>query len=171
MIDSITSAAKGIDELARSPRIDQGFTSIDQTLSHYRELAQTLDANVKTLTKELQSTLESARGALEQTKATMKRGEATMTEVNDLARDLREQGHEIVGAVQRASQSVQKVETDVAGTLKSVEVVLDPDAPLVQQLRDTLFQLSRASRNLAAFADELQRNPSVLVRGRDLEGK
>jgi paraquat-inducible protein B len=171
MIDSITAAAKGIDELARSPRIDQGFTTIDQTLARYRTLAETLDANAKTLSKELQSTLDSARGALEQTKTTMKRGESTMADVDDLARDLRQQARDIVGAVQRASQSVQNVESDVAGTLKSVEVVLDPDAPLVQQLRDTLMQLGRAGRTLAAFADDLQRNPSVLVRGRDLEGK
>jgi paraquat-inducible protein B len=171
MIESITSAAKGVDELARSPRIDQGFTSVDQTLTRYRELAQTLDANVKTLTKELESTLSAAREALAQTKNTMKNGEATFTEVNDLARDLRQQGHDLVGAVQRASQSVQDIQEGVTGTLKSVEVVLDPDAPLVLQLRDTLWQLGRASHSLALFADELQRNPSLLLRGRDVEGK
>jgi paraquat-inducible protein B len=171
MIESITSAAHGIDDLAHSPRIDQGFTAVDQTLARYRDLASTLDANVKTLSKEIEGTLSSARSALSQTETAMKTGETSLAAIHELAQDLRQDSKSVVAAVRATADTTQDVERRLASTIAAVEVVLDPEAPLVQQLRETLVELGRASRSLAEFADELQRNPSAVVRGRDTERK
>lgn len=170
-VDSITSAAHGIDELVRSPRIDEGFDSVDRTLARYRDLAQTLDASVKSLAKEIDSSLASARAALDQTAQTMKTGESALGEIHDVMHGLRQDSRSLTDAVKSAAESTQAVEQRLTTTLSAVENVIDPKAPLVQQLQETLRELGRASRSLAVFADELQRDPSVLVRGRDTEGR
>lgn len=171
MIDSITDAGHSLDELLHSPRIDQGFNAVDQTLSRYRELAQALDANVKTLTKEVETTLTTVRSALAQVETTLKTGEASLSEVHDLAHDLRRDTKDLVDAVKDTAASTIEVERRLSSTLSRVDVVLDPEAPLVHQLHETLAELGRASRSLALFADELQRNPSAFLRGRDTEVK
>jgi paraquat-inducible protein B len=171
LVDSITSAARGIDELVRSPRIDQGFDSADRTLQRYRDLAQTLDTNVKSLAKEIESAMASARGAFEQTERTMKTGESALSDLHDAADSFRQDSKAIVNAVKSAADSTRDVEQRLQGTLANVQDVIDPRAPLVQQLQETLHELGRAARGLAAFADELDRDPSVLVRGRETEGQ
>ena len=54
----------------------------------------------------------------------------------------------------------------VNGTFGNVRTLVAPDSPLAYQLSHTLNDLSEAARALRALATELERNPSILVRGR-----
>jgi paraquat-inducible protein B len=171
MVSSITAAAQGLDDFIHSPRIDQGITSLDQTLTSYRDLAKTLDTNLKARSQELEGTLNAVRSAVVEAESAIKTGEGTLTEVTALARDLRGDSAKLVDAVNRAAASTQEAERQISSTLATVDVVLDPNAPLVQQLHETLAELGRASHSFAVFTSELERNPSALVRGRDTEGK
>src|SRR6185436_3966139 len=51
-------------------------------------------------------------------------------------------------------------------TLRSAEGVLAADSPLLYRLDRTLDDLSAAAEAIRHFAEDLERNPGILVRGR-----
>ncbi len=51
-------------------------------------------------------------------------------------------------------------------TMQSVEQFVEPESPLSTQLSGSLEEVSEAGRSLRLLANLLDRNPSVLVRGR-----
>jgi paraquat-inducible protein B len=50
--------------------------------------------------------------------------------------------------------------------LKNVGSTLDPDAPLQQNLNQTLLELQRSARSLRSLTDLLDAHPEALIRGR-----
>jgi paraquat-inducible protein B len=45
-------------------------------------------------------------------------------------------------------------------------MLVGPDAPAQQQLRDTLQEVTRAARAIRLLADSIERHPESLIRGR-----
>lgn len=56
-------------------------------------------------------------------------------------------------------------------TLQAVQRVTDPGSPLAAQLAASLQEISGAARSLRLLTDSLERNPSSVVRGRDVNTK
>jgi paraquat-inducible protein B len=54
-------------------------------------------------------------------------------------------------------------------TLRSVQAVVEPGSPVVYQLGRTLDQVAQAAAAVNRLAAELERNPSMLVRGKAVE--
>jgi paraquat-inducible protein B len=68
-------------------------------------------------------------------------------------------------------EGARGVITTADGVLKNTDSsLLGRDAPVQQDLRDTLQELARAARSLRVFLDYLERYPESLVRGK-VEGK
>lgn len=55
---------------------------------------------------------------------------------------------------------------DLRSTLSKAEKVLSDDAPLQQDMRETLREVSRAAQSLRALTDMLDRQPEALLRGK-----
>jgi paraquat-inducible protein B len=77
--------------------------------------------------------------------------------------------------VKPLSASLQKtsISTDAAVkqaklTLGTVQTTIEPGSPVNYQIVQTLQDVSAAARSIKELADYLQRNPSAIVRGRDL---
>ena len=60
---------------------------------------------------------------------------------------------------------------DVRKTLDSANKTLAEDAPLQQDLRQTLEEVSRAAGSLRVLTDYLERHPESLIRGKPEDGK
>ncbi|MDB5777353.1 MAG: mce related family protein [Herbaspirillum sp.] len=60
---------------------------------------------------------------------------------------------------------------DVRKTLDSANKTLSEDAPLQQDLRQTLKEVSRAAGSLRILSDYLERHPESLIRGKPEDGK
>lgn len=58
---------------------------------------------------------------------------------------------------------------EARGALDQVAQLVSPESAVVFQLSDTMRAMSDAARSLRRLADSLERNPSVLVRGRAQE--
>ena len=56
-------------------------------------------------------------------------------------------------------------------TLRSMQSLLAPDAPLAVELATTLRELAAASHSVRLLADTLDRNPSAIVRGTEVQAK
>jgi paraquat-inducible protein B len=122
----------------------------------------------------------------------------SMTEVQDtlhrLARSLEKLPLDQIGAelrqslralnrtLESADKFVKRLDTDIAPaarttledarkTLKTVEQTMASDAPLQQDLRAVLRELSRTAQSVRALADYLERNPESLIRGKKGGGK
>jgi paraquat-inducible protein B len=55
----------------------------------------------------------------------------------------------------------------VEQSLKNVDsTMLGPDAPAQQDLRNALQEFARAARSLRVLADQLERQPSSVIRGK-----
>ena len=79
------------------------------------------------------------------------------------------------GRIPALSDSLRKtsVSTDAAAkqaqlTLGTVQTTIEPNSPVNYQVLQTLQDVSAAAHSIKELADYLQRNPSALVRGRDL---
>ena len=91
----------------------------------------------------------------------------------DLRRALQSLNRTLVGT----EQAVKKLDTDVTPTMKatledtrrmlnSADRTLASDAPLQQDLRSSLRDLSKAAQSLRQLTDLLERQPESLVRGK-----
>lgn len=60
---------------------------------------------------------------------------------------------------------------DVRKTLATAEQTLAADAPLQQDVRQTLQELTRAATSIRQLSDYLERHPDALIRGRQEDGK
>lgn len=68
--------------------------------------------------------------------------------------------------MQAAAAAAEKAFQQADTTLRTVNVALDPRSPLRNNLEQTLSSLSMASKSLRSFADQLERNPNILITGR-----
>jgi paraquat-inducible protein B len=67
--------------------------------------------------------------------------------------------------------SANKMLQQSQALLAHVDTVLQPDAPLQYQVRMTMQDVSNAARSVRVLADSIERNPSVLVRGKAVPGE
>ncbi len=116
-------------------------------------VAETLDA-VRTL-----ATSPGLRAALESL-------DPTLRSVGDAATGVRTLASRLDGEVGPLAKSLSGAAQQADGTFTSVRTLIEPGSPLAYQLSHTLTDLAEAARALRALAAELERNPSVLVRGK-----
>jgi len=69
----------------------------------------------------------------------------------------------------QTSAEATRTVAEARATLANVRTSLDPASPLVQQLATTLDDVSLAARAVRNLADELERDPSAVIRGKDTE--
>ena len=126
--------------------------------------------------------LESLKTALESLNGTLK---DASTAVNRIDRDVTPELHATLEDVRRAIATVDGVlKNQVSTTLEETRSaigtadtvlrhtdasILDKNAPVQQELRDALQEITRAARSLRVLADYLERHPEALIRGKTEE--
>ena len=91
--------------------------------------------------------------------------------------DLQQSLHAFKQTLERAGQLAAQLNNDVApeiaGAMKdarkslgAVERTLAEDAPLQQDLHETLQELARAATSLRVLTDYLERHPEAIIRGK-----
>ena len=111
-------------------------------------------ANSEGLTKAMDS-LDELTGELRETLASMR----------SLARTADDQIEPVAAEVRRTAEQTRLLLERAEATLLRTEALLDPDAPLPQQLKTTLAEAQRSARALRDLADSLERNPSAILFG------
>ncbi|MEM7414272.1 MAG: MlaD family protein [Gemmatimonadota bacterium] len=92
--------------------------------------------------------------------------ELTLRSVRDLAQTIESSVGPLESQVTEATERAEQSMTEVDETLSSLQEVMDPNAPLVTGLVSTLGELEEAARALRRVSEMIERDPSVLVRGR-----
>ena len=160
------------------PTVQTGLEQLQERLTRALDKFENIDfqalvvsitdaANsIKTLTgsPELKATLESLKGTV-----------ANLNQAVISARTLLNNANAKVGPliadIRESSDEANKTMKETRAALVSLQQTLDPDAPLAVHLNRTLDSLDETSQSLGEFTDYLQRNPSVLIRGRYVPDK
>jgi paraquat-inducible protein B len=97
-----------------------------------------------------------------------------------IGEDLRKSLEQLRATLRSADSLAQHLDKDVAPelkktleqarrTLEEAQKAVSDDSPVQTDLRDTLDEVTRASRSLRALVDFLERHPDALIRGRHQE--
>lgn len=93
----------------------------------------------------------------------------TLASVRRLAQNLDQQSGPLLASLNRTSERAALAVEQARTTLQSVQGLADTGSPLAGQLVGVLEELRGTARSIRLLADYLERNPSALVRGREVE--
>jgi paraquat-inducible protein B len=128
------------------------FDQMNSTLASIRQIATSPEL------KQAIANTEKTRKQLDRTLGTAQK---TLDSANDQIRPLSQD-------LQRTSVSADAAAKQMKVTLGTMQTTIEPNSPINYQILATLQDVSAAARSVKELADYLQRNPSAIVRGRDL---
>lgn len=124
-------------------------------------------------------TIPSVAGGLEQFQATLTSIATKIDKMQfeEIGKDVRQNMKTLNRALESADKLVKRMDTEVAPTakatledvrktLKSADQTLSAEAPLQQDLRVSLRELSRAAQSLRQLTEMLERQPESLIKGK-----
>jgi paraquat-inducible protein B len=74
----------------------------------------------------------------------------------------------LANSLQKTSLSADAAAKQARLTLGTVQTTIEPNSPINYQALQTLQDVSAAAHSIKELADYLQRNPSAIIRGRDI---
>jgi paraquat-inducible protein B len=173
-----------IEEIPTVPTALEQVQSAAETV--FRKLQEVhVEVLIKSLTEAVDTIKNVAatpelKAALEALPNTVANLNQTVTSFRDLAVRLDSKASPVLDSLKNTSDKAVPVLDSLKGTsekggaamdqaretLQSVQQFVEPESPLSTQLSGSLHEVSEAARALRLLANLLERNPSVLVRGR-----
>jgi paraquat-inducible protein B len=92
----------------------------------------------------------------------------TLASVQVLASNLDKRSGPLLTSLQQTSERSTAAVEQARATLQSMQGIVDAGSPLAGQLVGVLEELRGTARSIRLLADYLERNPSALVRGREV---
>jgi paraquat-inducible protein B len=120
--------------------------------------------NAFATSEELQGVPREVEGVLANLDVTISTVQVLAANLDSTVAPMRERAE---ATAESAEESLEQVER----TVEALREVMDPDAPLVVGLIGTLQELEQAARALRRVSELIERDPAVLVRGRDTGGE
>jgi paraquat-inducible protein B len=117
----------------------------------------------------LKETIDALPQTVKKVDAALVEMESALVSVRKLSADLDSKVDPVVASLQQTAADAGKALQAAEVTLQRVSDLLEPDSPVVYRLGRSLDDLSQASRAIRRFAEDLERNPSILVRGKAIE--
>jgi paraquat-inducible protein B len=138
-----------------------------------------LEADVEAVMASMRQTLEGVNGLIndedmQNLPADVDRMVGTMETTLLVFQDLAASVDSTVGPMRQtvtdAAAQAEMSMVEVEATLQSMQRMMDPNAPLVVNMGRALQELELAARSLRRVAEMIERDPAVLIRGRDTRG-
>ena len=114
----------------------------------------------------VQETLDALPGLARNLDGAIARVSTTLAEVEKLARGLDAKLDPLGKSLETASREAGDALRAASKTLNSASIVLQPSSPIMYQLGRSLADLAQAAQAIRRLAEDLERNPSALIRGR-----
>jgi len=148
-LESFQRAATSLDTLLNSPELRQTVHDAPAVLAQLRQTLATVDREVAALSRTGRAAVGDSAAALQKTLS------ATQALVATLDSESATTLTAIRGTLGRADSS-----------LDNTRLLFDPQGPMVSQLQQTVDDLAATAARLRNVAERVDRDPSVLVRGR-----
>lgn len=155
-----------------TPEIPTLPTQIEQAQSAVKQVIQKLDEiNFKGLIDQLTDAAKSITdfAKSEELKQTISSLDQTLASVRELSDTVKKSVDPLTDTLRNAGERVEAVGRELEMTLSSTRELIEPGAPLAVDLRRALSEVQDAAAAVHSLADELDRNPSAVVFGRQTE--
>jgi len=188
LVESATQLLKDANELVESGELKSSLSSLSGGLSEFDKLLQTVNAdagpimgNVRAGTEEAGRFTVEARQVLNSVSKDIdvtlvdlrklignfdKDIDETLGDVRQLVGDIDNEVRPLSQSIQDAAGSAESALDQVEATTKTAENLISKDSPLRRDLETALRSLAAASKSIRNLADELERDPSAIVRGK-----
>lgn len=173
--NSVTDAISNIEKLTASPQLQETLSTINETLTVYRQLAVGLDRQVAPVATELTATLAEARKLFQSADGQIA---PLADQIGGAAADIRQtvatldQGLQpVLDNAAAATDAAKAAFAQAERMLTHLTSLSNEDSTLVYQLEDTLAEIRSAAGALAALLDYLGRHPEALLTGRQKVGE
>lgn len=156
------------------PEIPTLPTTIEQATQVVKEIVERLGKiDLEALVSSATEALEALRdlAGSEEARGAVASLDETLASLRELSKSLDRTIGPLGESLRTTAQETQRLEEELSRTLGIVQQILSPGSPLTQQLGTALQDLSAAARSVRSLADSLERNPSSIVRGRDVQGR
>jgi paraquat-inducible protein B len=128
----------------------------------FHQMTQTLDSIRQIATSpELKQAIANSEKTRQQLNNTLSSAQQTFSNVNTQVRPLSD-------SLRKTSTSADAAATQAKITLGTVNTTIEPGSPVNYQIVQTLQDVSAAARSIKELTDYLRRDPSAIVRGRDV---
>jgi len=141
-IRSVQRTLGNLDAVLTTPELKQAIKELPGAVTSVRHAAQTIDREVAQLSRAARDDLASSTAALRQ----------TLASVQSLATDL---DRETTSTLGRANTAID-----------STNAVLDPNGRSMSQVQRAIDDIAATAARLRNFVDRVDRDPSILIRGR-----
>ncbi|MFO7578299.1 MAG: MlaD family protein [Pelovirga sp.] len=173
MADKLIESADGVQRIFTSPALHRAIDQFDTTTELLNQLLANLNERVPTLLSQTEATLEQSRSTMlavdTELAATLTEMRQTLDVTRQAVGRMEERLQPLGATVERGLHSFDQAATDLSVAMEQVRYLTDSDSPLLQQFSLTLKEMNRTMRGLRYLADEIERDPQVLLRGRALE--
>jgi paraquat-inducible protein B len=115
---------------------------------------------------DLKETLESLPGAIDGIKGVSADARTALHSIRKLSDNLDSNLGGLSGNVRATTVDAREALRTATATLEQIQAVLKPDGPLLYSVNRSLTDLSAAARAIRRASEELEREPSVLLRGK-----
>lgn len=156
------------------PEIPTLPTALEQIQLVVRRLLDKLEhLDIEGLTKNVASTVEAVDKLVNapELKEAIVSLRATMESLQKLANELSAHVDPAVDSIVATADRAQRTLAQLDATLEDARLAIAPDSPLADQIGSTLQDLAQAARSFRALSNSIERDPSVLLRGRTTEGR
>jgi len=148
-VESFQHTAASLDTLLNSPELRQTVRDAPAVLAQLRQTLTTVDREVAALSRTSQAAVGDSAAALQK----------TLSSVQALVTTLDRESVTTLTAMRGTLGSAD-------ASLDNTRLLLDPQGPMVSQLQQTLDDLAATAARMRNVAERVDRDPSVLVRGR-----
>jgi phospholipid/cholesterol/gamma-HCH transport system substrate-binding protein len=168
------SVATRVGSWDGTPEIPTLPTQIEQAQNALKAIIQKLDdINFKGLIDELTNAASSISqfATSPEVKRTLQSLDETLASIRELSGSVEKSVAPLTDTLRQTATQVTAVAEELRATLGATRGLIAPEAPLTVDLRQALDEIRDAARAVRALADELDRNPSSIVFGREVDGK
>jgi paraquat-inducible protein B len=151
-IEQVQNAAENVFRQLQEAHIDRLVTSLTATSDSINSVVTTPEL----------------RAALQALPTTVANLNQTVTNIRELSLHLDTKAGPLLDSLKGTSDTGGVALDQARVTLQTYQNFVEPESPLSTQLSGSLQEVSDAARALRLLATYLERNPSALVRGRDV---
>jgi paraquat-inducible protein B len=169
LVNRVTSAVKGIEELVNSPDLKGSISYLHLALEDTRKLIGNIDNQVGPLATTIDATVKDygklARNVDSQVKPVLSNVDETVKDFGKLAQDLDRQTDPVMSEMEKALKEAILALKQARKTLAVAEADLSEDSPTMYELNNALREISAMARSIRQLADYLKRHPEALLSG------
>lgn len=173
LAEKLMQSADGVQRFFNAPQLYNTIEQLETATALMNDVLTQLNTALPSLLDKVDTTLVRSHSTLthidKNLEKTFAEIEQTLTTARTTLEKIEDHVAPLADSFDRGIASFTQASNDVSIAMKQVEHLAGDDSLLLQQFSQTLQELNRALRSIGYLADEIERNPQMLLRGRARE--